>query len=293
MDKNNQQNISASEQLASNPQTEFGAKNARDPKFSKIRYGVGWVRTYAFFILIGIVILFVLTSPIGTWLVSNSLEHMNPAYAQRQAIQEFNNVDDAFSGIQGTKIEEVPINGAAKLFSWTSRSDHEIKISIPKFIGTSEIFDDNQQLDRLLIKTLIKSVNSDLLLEQSKGYTVMYNGAEIASAKDNLIVPDEESSYGDITKVDKDEVNKLIPNVVSNYSEYEFAKWIKNNGNENVTYKYSDDNQQEISVEGQARMKGLLGITDITKKYKVAIIFEKVDNAFIYKDGTLNVEEVE
>ncbi|MQW23037.1 MULTISPECIES: hypothetical protein [unclassified Lactococcus] len=217
-------------------------KNTSDGRakfgFSKIR---NFFKKYLLIGILALVLILVGPLLLKQWM-SVMIDTFNPFHDQQVAVAKHNRSNDAFSAIQGTSVDSIPLNGIEKMFNWTSKSKDELIISIPKVNNTSSLFSDDAY-SKELKEAWINSINSDELEKEAKNYQIDYNGSPVKTYNDGVT-----TTYGDITKNQENDLTSKFSKYLHNNTKLEFGSWEKVDKTPNVEFTRNKD--KSITVKG-------------------------------------------
>ncbi|WP_447466122.1 hypothetical protein [Streptococcus respiraculi] len=208
------------------------------------------------------------------------IETASPWYQEKVAISKRNQVDDAFSGVLGSKVDAISKDSISGWFS--SREYKEIDFYIPKLSNTSALFRDDQYRD-LLKDTLIASINTDNVEDQTEQFTLFYNGATIATWAYGRKTSTFRNTPADVRR----EVEEALRKTLAKDKKIEFKRWDFLFGKENVDFSY-DPMEEVIYLEGVfLSSKGMFD----SESYHVKAQYQKMDGKWHLRAESLEVEK--
>ncbi|MEG0284198.1 MAG: hypothetical protein RR601_05295 [Erysipelotrichales bacterium] len=216
--------------------------------------------------------------------VSSLLYDLNPFSIKQKAVESANNTADAFSTVKGVQVNKIPMNGVESIFNFTSKSQDNIQINVPKLLNYSPIFDDDKNRD-VLKDAWVQSINQEKLKEETNNYEILYNSNVILEYKDGVT-----SSYDKINKSDLAKINKQTKGVLRNELDRTFINWCVYDGSYDVNYNYNEKNKTlDINGCGIFDNESFFGFKD--GEDKVSLSFKKKGNNWYYIKNSLKVGE--
>lgn len=208
------------------------------------------------------------------------IETASPWYQEKVAISKRNQVEDAFSGVLGSKVDTIPKDSISGWFS--SKEYKEIDFYIPKLNNTSALFRDDQYRD-LLKDTLIASINTDNVEDHTDQLKLFYNGATIATWANGR----QTSTFRSIPADVRGEVEDALKKTLASDQKIAFKRWDFLFGKENVDFSY-DPMEDVIYLEGVfLSSKGMF----VSERYHIKAQYQKIDGKWQVQADSLEVEK--
>lgn len=231
---------------------------------------------YTILILVAVLgIRFLLFPALGTF-----LETASPWYQEKVAISERNQVQDAFSGVLGSRVDTIPKDSLSGWFS--SKEYKEIDFYIPKLSNTSALFRDDQYRD-LLKDTLIASIHTENIEAQTEHFKLFYNGATIATWSNGRQV----STFRTIPAEARKEVEEDLQKTLADQKKIRFQRWDFLFGKERVEFSY-DAMEERIYLEGHfLSPKGMFD----KESYQLKARYQKINGKWHLETDSLEVEK--
>lgn len=239
---------------------------------------INFISLFIFVIVLIFAVIYIGIPSLGS--LFNSLSPWNQ---QKQEISAKNNVRDAYSSIIGSNVGIISQNAFISWFS--SKEAKEVDISIPKLINYSPLFDDDS--NRSQLKTAFEnSINNDTISQSTSTYKIFYDGSTLSEWKNGKKI----SSYRDLSKVQKKDIQIDLQKKIWNKSNVKFKEWEKIGNQDNVVFDFKPSSNR-VKIIGKFLDEGTwLGFAK--KRYKLYVEYDlKDDDTPVLVDKSLKVEK--
>lgn len=247
------------------------------------------IAKYAVLAVIIIIIVFSIPT-LFTGLASHLFSSLDPFSAQKKAVAEANKVDDSFSRVKGSTVNFIPLDGIDKYTNFSSVSNENIQIIIPKIKNSGKLFISDANSLKNLKNAFISSINKKELKKQTKDFQLFYNGNPIYEYSGKVAVKYLEVKQSDVEKIEGE-----LDLVFDDDGRYDFLEWKVVSEQEKVSYKYDKNDKNIVNVKGRAILRSNKGIKDrlFKKEAEVNIKFKNVDDEWEYVTKSLKIEVID